>query len=295
MIGGDEVEERDWRILQELYKHRNITKTAQILFMSQPALTARIQQIEKEFEITIVQRGRRGVDFTPHGEYMAKAADEMLKRYQHIKDDLLKLDDQVTGTLRLGVGYFFTKNKLPRMLQMFKELYPEVEYKVTTARSKTIHNLILNQDIHIGLIRGDYTWNGEKHFLFQDTLCVVSKEALTLEDLPHRPRIDYTTDQVLKSEIDNWWSDHYSVPPRIGMEVDHADSAREMVMNGLGYAIMPSMYFNGEKLMKIHIKNRKGEPIIRRTYMFYHEEFMQLNQVNAFVQFLKNFDFNKSL
>lgn len=107
------MEERDWRILQELYKHRNITKTAQILFMSQPALTARIQQIEKEFEITIVQRGRRGVDFTPHGEYMAKAADEMLKRYQHIKDDLLKLDDQVTGTLRLGVGYFYQEQASP--------------------------------------------------------------------------------------------------------------------------------------------------------------------------------------
>ncbi|MFB5675306.1 LysR family transcriptional regulator [Paenibacillus terreus] len=289
------MEDRDWRILQELYKHRNITKTAQNLFMSQPALTGRIQQIEKEFEITIVKRGRRGVDFTPHGEYMAKAADEMLKKYQKIKDDLLNLDNQVTGTLRLGVGYFFTKNKLPRILKMFKELYPKVEYKVITGRSKTIHSMIFNHEIHIGLIRGEYTWNEEKHFLFQDTLCVVSKEAITLEDLPALPRIDYGTDYVLKSEIDNWWSDHYSVPPRIGMEVDHTDSAREMVMNGLGYAIMPSMYFSGEPLMKIQIKNRKGEPIIRRTFMFYHQESTQLNQVRAFVQFMKSIDFNQFL
>ncbi|MCM3699626.1 LysR family transcriptional regulator [Paenibacillus macerans] len=289
------METRDWRILQELYKHRNITKTAQSLFMSQPTLTARIQQIEKEFDITIVQRGRRGVDFTPQGEYMAKAAEEMIKKYQKIKDDLLNLDDQVTGTLRLGVGYFFTKNKLPGVLKMFKELYPEVEYKVITGRSKSIHNMIFNRDIHIGFVRGDYTWNEGKHLLFQDTLCVVSKEPLTLDELPDRPRIDYITDFVLKAEIDNWWSDHYSVPPKVGMEVDHADSAREMVLSGLGYAIMPGLYFSGEPLMQIQIKNKKGEPIIRRTFMFYHEESLQLNQVRAFVHFMKTIDFNKSL
>ena len=40
------MEDRDWQILQELHRTKNITKAAQLLYMSQPALTARLQNIE---------------------------------------------------------------------------------------------------------------------------------------------------------------------------------------------------------------------------------------------------------
>jgi len=289
------MEDRDWHILHTLYKYKNITKTAQSLYMSQPAVTGRLQQIEKELGITLVQRGRRGVNFTPQGEYMARTAEEMLKKYQKIKDDLLSMDDKVTGTLKIGVGFFFTKNKLPRVLKMFKERYPEVEYKVIAGRSKAIHQLIFNQDVHIGFIRGDYSWNGEKHLLFRDTLCVVSIDDFDLAELPYKPRIDYGTDVVLKSAIDNWWTENYSVPPLVGMEVDYADACREMVMSGLGYAIMPSMYFHGDQLVKKEITDKNGEPIIRTTSMFYHEESLQSNLVRAFVEFVKQLDFESIL
>ncbi|EHS54889.1 LysR family transcriptional regulator [Paenibacillus kribbensis] len=285
------MEDRDWHLLQALYTHKNITKTAQSMFISQPALTSRLQHIEKEFGITIVQRGRRGVNFTPQGEYMALTAEEMLKKYQKIKDDLLNMEDKVTGTLRLGAGFFFTKNKLPKVLKMFKERYPDVEFKVTAGQSKRIHQLIFNQDIHIGFIRGHYSWKDEKHFLFQDTLCIVSKSEIDLSDLPNRPRIDYGTDYGLKASIDNWWAENYSVPPLVGMEVDQVDSCREMVMNGLGYAIMPSMYFDEEDITKVEIKNQEGKPVHRNTWMFYHGESLQLNVVKAFVSFVKDLDF----
>ena len=49
--GGAPVEDWDWRILQVLHEQKNITKTAQALFMSQPALTSRLQHIEKEYGI----------------------------------------------------------------------------------------------------------------------------------------------------------------------------------------------------------------------------------------------------
>lgn len=54
------MNERDWHILKVLHEHRNITKTAQSLYISQPSLTKRIQQIEKEFNLKIVERGTRG-------------------------------------------------------------------------------------------------------------------------------------------------------------------------------------------------------------------------------------------
>src|SRR5689334_20161717 len=81
---------------------KNITKAAQHLYISQPALTNRLQQLEKDFGVKIVNRGRRGVQFTPQGEYLAKSAHEMLLAMQKIRENVLNMEDNVAGTLRLG-------------------------------------------------------------------------------------------------------------------------------------------------------------------------------------------------
>lgn len=83
------MEEKDWVLLKTLYEQQTLTKTAEILFVSQPSLTYRIQQLEKEFGITIIYRGRRGIEFTPQGEYLARYAKDMLHQLQQTKNSYL--------------------------------------------------------------------------------------------------------------------------------------------------------------------------------------------------------------
>ena len=63
-------------------KEKTLQKQQKAVFISQPALTNRLQQIEQEFAVQIVNRGRRGVQFTPQGEYLAKSAHEVLINIQ---------------------------------------------------------------------------------------------------------------------------------------------------------------------------------------------------------------------
>lgn len=62
----------DWEVIAVLSKTRNITKTANLLFLSQPALTKRIQAIEEELGAQLLVRGRRGSKFTLEGERIAQ-------------------------------------------------------------------------------------------------------------------------------------------------------------------------------------------------------------------------------
>lgn len=57
------MDERDWQIISLLYKNKNITKTANNLYISQPALTGRIKQIEQDLGVSILTRSNRGVEF----------------------------------------------------------------------------------------------------------------------------------------------------------------------------------------------------------------------------------------
>ena len=72
------MKDSDWEILYRLYKTPNITKVANILYISQPSLTRRLKGIEEEFNIKIVSRTSKGVTFTPEGEYLAKKAENYM-------------------------------------------------------------------------------------------------------------------------------------------------------------------------------------------------------------------------
>jgi DNA-binding transcriptional LysR family regulator len=282
---------RDWEIIKILYEQKNITKTSQILFISQPALTNRLKLIEEELGVKIFNRGRRGVHFTPQGEYLAMFAEETLNSFVKVKDKLISMSDDVAGTLRLGVSNFFTKYKLPFILKLFQDQYPHVEFKVNTGWSSQVFKAVYNQDVHIGFVRGDYSWGEQKHLLFEEKMCIASKKEIDLNDLPNLRRIDYKTDYLLKSLVDNWWTENYSQAPLTCIEVDQVDTCKEMVVNGLGYGILPSLILDGIiDIHKIDLTDQAGSPIVRRTWMYYHKESLELNQVRAFVNFVEDLD-----
>jgi DNA-binding transcriptional LysR family regulator len=283
------MDNRDWLILKILYDKKNISKTALSLYISQPALTTRLQQIEKEFGVQIVRRGRRGVSFTPEGEYLARCADEMILNFERIKENVSNMNKDVSGTLKLGASKSIMKYKLPVLLKLFKEQYPDVEFKVIAGWSRDVFNLVYNQDVHISFVRGDYSWHDEKYLLYEENICVVSKNKIRIEDLPVLPRIDYQTDYLFRSLIDNWWTENYSEPPLISMEVDQVDTCKEMVINDLGYAIMQNMTIKGlDDLYTINLADKNGKPLLRKTWMLYHQESLEINVVKAFVDFIKN-------
>ncbi len=72
------MRDTDWQILYELNDTQNITKAAEHLYITQPALTKRLKVIEDEFGIKIVKRSTKGVEFTREGEFLAGKAEEYI-------------------------------------------------------------------------------------------------------------------------------------------------------------------------------------------------------------------------
>lgn len=290
------MEDRDWLILQILYEQKNITHTAQALFISQPALTARLKRIEEEFGTKLVQRTTKGVHFSPEGEYLAKEASGILQKLQKVRDQVMNMDNDVVGTLRISASHYMTLYKLPKILQLFKEQYPNVEYKVTTSWSKDIINIVYNQEAHIGFARGDHSWNDEKIMLFDEPLCIASVKRFDLAELPKMPRIDFHTDNSLKTIIDNWWRDNFADPPFVSMKMDKMDACKEMVLHGLGYGILPYHLVKGnDNLYRVNLTDKNGQTVVRRAWMIYQHNSLKLNIVRAFVDFVKGLDFSKPL
>ncbi|AGT32398.1 hypothetical protein M493_10685 [Geobacillus genomosp. 3] len=282
------MDEKDWIILKTIYEDRNITKASERLYISQPSLTYRIKQLEKEFGVKILSRGKKGVEFTEHGEYLVQYASNMLSLLERIKEQLSNMNDKVKGTLKLAASRIYARYELPGILSLFLKRYPDIDIQLKTGFSSEVYQMLHKEEVHVGIVRGNHDWDGPKILISEEKIYVVSKYRIDLSNLPAIPRVNYTTDPSLKSIIDSWWKEIFDIPPNITMEVDLIDTCREMVIHGLGYAILPGICLKGlDNLYKYEITSKDGSPIYRRTWLIFRNSTLDLSKVSAFVDFVQ--------
>lgn len=290
------MDEKDWLILKTLHEKRNITKTAAAVYISQPALSKRLQQIEDRFGASVAVRGKNGIELTPAGEYLAECSYEMLNRMRAIGEHINNLGHEVKGTLRIGASYFCTKYALPDVLMRFKEQYPQVEFNLQSSWSSDVFKKLSAGDVHVAFIRNELAGAAERYLLFQERTYICSKKALDLSRLPEEPHIRYHSDPLVKTDLDGWWSDHYTEPPRVAMVVDRVDSAVDMVLKGLGYSFFSE--FMVRQLPGVHryeMRRLNGEPYYRNTWVVPNPAAKQLRVVQCFIDFVANFKFSGAL
>jgi DNA-binding transcriptional LysR family regulator len=287
---GGTMDEKDWHMLKALYEEGSITKASEALYVSQPALTKRIKQIENDFQVKIISRSSKGIRFTIEGEYLVNYSIKMLNTIQKVRDTLINMaSNTVEGTLRLGVSINFAYDHLPRILKHFSDKFPKVKTNITTGYSSDIIKMFHAEKFQIAIVRGDFHWKGPKRHIKTENICLVSKEKIDIERIPELPRIEYKTDPLLKIHLENWWKEKYSSPPLIAMEVDNSQTCVGMVSQGLGYAILPrfSLESGNEDLYVENLLNSDGELLMRDTWIIYHEQEIELSAVREFVSFME--------
>lgn len=286
---GDPVDQKDWKILKLLHEEKNITKTAEKLFVSQPSLSYRLKNLEKEMDTDIIFKTKTGVEFTSEGEYLVQYAKNMLQELQVVKDNINNMSEEISGTLKIGVSSNFAQYILPNLLKSFSNKYPKVRFNVSTGVSSDVYRLLNDSAVHIGILRRDYQWPGRKHLLNQEPLYIISQGEIEVEKLPAYKQIDYRTDSLLKEIINRWWTTEYASPASIEMEVDRLDTCKELVKSGLGYAIVPGICLKEEdKLYKVKVESKDGRIVSRDTWIMYNEDFENLTIVKKFVEHMRS-------
>lgn len=283
------MDEKDWRILKTIAEEKSITRAATRLFISQPALTYRLKNLEEEFGAQLVLRMPNGVVLTSQGEYLLSYANQMLLSLESAKDHIKNMENKVQGALRMGSSAVYAHFVLPKMLKGFLEQYPEVELSLKTGLSHQVLRMLEKQEIALGVVRGDHPWEGEKFLLTEEAVCLVSRSNLQIDELLNQPHIRYGTDTRLQKMIDDWWRQYFKAPPHTTMEVNTMDTARQLVLHGLGWTVLPTIGLpkDDDTLFVKPLYWRDGSPLRRQTWLFCTEGARQLQTVRAFIDYLK--------
>jgi DNA-binding transcriptional LysR family regulator len=282
---------RDYELIATIAKTKNLTIAAEKLYISQPALSYRLKNLEEELNCTLVYRTPKGVILTSKGEEVAKYAEKSLLEYSNIKNKLATMDDTLSGTIKLGVSPAYAKYKLTRVLSTFSAKFPNANIYIKTCLSSDAVKRLDANEVHVVIVRGDHAWDEEKVLINKEPIVLIANSKINLADLPKLPYIEYGTDIILEKEIRNWWTEHYDVPPMVNMNINDSDTCRQLVAAGLGFSILPSISLSKEEYPNLYLQalqHKDGSPLLRSTWIMYRTVASNILIVNKFIEHLRN-------
>lgn len=231
----------------EIARQRNLSRAAEDLLITQPALTARIQALETELGTPLFVRARRGMDLTEAGRAFRPYAERALVALNEGASLLSELGRGGTGELVIGAAPAVSTYVLPGVLVRFTERHPRVRLIVRTGHSEQILEMALRREIDLGLVRELRHPDIESRTLYDEELILVTHGAhplagrgsISVEELASVRLImfDRTSSYY---DLTNAFFRQAGIAPSSVMELDNIDAAKQMVGQGLGVALLPT-------------------------------------------------------
>ena len=196
------MKDTDWEILYELHKTPNMTKVANLLYITQPSLTKRIQHMEEEFQVTIVNRTTKGLEFTEEGEFLAQQAKKYLDFMSATRNRLKEIKDHADGEIVIGASYTFSKYTLSDLLLTYRMEHPNIRFSIVNDQSNILFRKMFDDSLDVAFIRGDYDGAVNRTLIAVNKAYLVTREPVELDRLPDMQFISYKTNDRSKEIIE---------------------------------------------------------------------------------------------
>src|SRR5512132_1431199 len=230
----------------EVARRQNLSRAAEALFVSQPTLTARLQSLESSLGEQLFVRTRRGMRLTEAGEAFLAYGRERLG----------ELRRGVAGRLVLGAPPTVSTYTLPALLARFSAAHPNVRLAVKTGTSEEILQMVLHDQVQLGIIRALANQEIETIPLYTDTLVLIAGPGhrLARSSTGRQARMADLAGEVLVLfgrsssylEFTTAAFRQAGVLPGSVLELDNIEAAKKMVERGLGVSLVPTSTVAGE-------------------------------------------------
>ncbi|MBJ6108784.1 LysR family transcriptional regulator [Hymenobacter sp. BT523] len=168
------------RVFAAVARHLSFTKAAQELFVTQPAVTKHLHELEKQHGQRLLERRGNRVALTEAGRLLQAHAEAVAASAQQLEDQLLALrdPDEAAGRLRLGASTTLSQYVLPGLLPAFQARHPKVRLTLLNANSERIAEALLRNELDLGFVEGR-TKSRDLHYelLLPDELVAVRRAA----------------------------------------------------------------------------------------------------------------------
>ncbi len=179
-------------------RNLSFTKAAQELFISQPAVTKHIQELESIYSVRLFERRGNIVSLTRAGEVLMGHCERILDEYRKLEYDMHVLNDEYVGELRLGASTTISQYILPSVLAEFGKKYPKMKLSLLDTNSRNVEKALRDHAIDLGMVEGVFHQPSLKYesFLYDELVPVVASSSslaavdeVSIEDFKNIPLV----------------------------------------------------------------------------------------------------------
>ncbi len=254
-----------YEILNKVAEVHSFTKAAEILGLTQSAVSHAVSSLEKEFGFNLIHRNRTGVTLTEDGQEMLFEMRKVLLAEEHLQQAASNILGVNKGTVRIGLISTISTHWMPNIIPIMDELYPGIRVDLREGDYYEIEQWLVNGEVDCGFLNRTSSKQFDFMPLKRDPLlCIVSNESplydnteidlLEIEDAPFiMPSYKGTNDILTNFE-------KYGVRPNIRFELFDEKAIVAMVEHNLGISILPQMAIG------VLPENVKALPLLQESF-----------------------------
>jgi DNA-binding transcriptional LysR family regulator len=290
--------DRRLQVFHAVAKHLSFTKAAEALFMTQPAVTFQIKQLEEHFNARLFERGHGQISLTEAGRVVFDYAERILGLSAELDARLKDMTGQVAGPLLIGASMTIAEYLLPQVLGEFNARYPGVVPRLLVVNSEAVQSQVAEHSLDIGFIEGDSLLPSlVTEIVCEDELLVVCAPSHPLAKLQSVTPSLLVQHAYISREPGSGTrevSDHYL--QKIGlapdalqpvMELGSPEALKGLVATGRGFAIMSRATVIKETHMGLLVAIPLAPRLVRNLALVYSKQKFYSKLVSNFVAFAK--------
>jgi len=262
-------------------REKNMTKAAEILFITQPAVTMQIKALEYILGLQLIRKPCKGVQLTEVGEILFKYAERIFDIVEQMECSLKGHIELTQGSLTLGTTKSFARHLMPGLISCFQEQYPGVKVSLKVGSSQEIADGLASFKYDLGIIgRLSYSSRLKAITYTKEEFCLVTppghrlakKRTISFKDLQNEPIIIREAGSGARHAILALLRSH-DISPLFLVEAASVEFIKEYVMQGRGISILYKPEVEHEvKIGLMHCLDVKEGPILIQTDIVFPKE-----------------------
>lgn len=133
-------------------REENITKAAESLFISQPALSRQLMQLEEELGVRLFMRGQHSITLTEEGMFLRRRAQEIVDLAEKTQTEFKGIDENLSGTIAIGSGELTAVRVLSDWIKTFNEKYPNVKFDIYSSDTDHVKERLERGLLDLGIL-----------------------------------------------------------------------------------------------------------------------------------------------
>ncbi len=240
---------------------RSFSRSAEVLHLTQPAVSKRIAALETELDTRLFDRVGRQVHLTEAGHVLLPSARQISSELDRIEDLIANLGREVSGKLRIVSSHYVGVYRMPAMLKRFREQFPLVELDLHFTSSATAAAGVLDGRFEMALcaLHGEPTPRLKSLDVWQEELFIVvgnehplSKESeISIDLLMQCPAILPSTATITRAAVDSTLASINQRPAEV-LETSQLETVKMMISVGLGWGCLPATMID-DSVRKIEV------------------------------------------